>query len=452
MKISILIDGKNRNLNGLARIVIEVQDLETSYALHLPFDGLFARFATPDSLSVDLLITASICYVVDKVVPRSTAYDFWTRDLELQIPVANLKLWKAANREFTRTLNFLTGDHWKLSFSSSDTPVFETPQRKKGRRKSPNKLEFVDAVCSLSGGVDSLVGAINLLENSDLRGIHLIGHYDAPGTKKPQGELFAAISQKYPNKAELLQVRVSHTPVGSNESTLRSRSLVFFAIGLYAARAAGVKVPLYMPENGFIAMNVPLTPSRVGSCSTRTMHPFFLTQLNSALNKLGIDNPIIYPFEFKTKGECIVECSNLDFFCSIADQTVSCSHGSRKQIWKRRSADIRNCGYCVPCLVRRAALNKAGIDNPATYGIDVCAGELDYREKKSSSDDLRAIINLIRDNRTAAEIEKYILAVAPVSQPRKRALMIERGLSEIRSLFQDKSSKKVLQNVGISLT
>src|SRR5437899_6888873 len=97
-----------------------------------------------------------------------------------------------------------------------------------------------------------------------------------------------------------------------------------------------------------------LTPSRAGSCSTRTMHPFFLNSLAAALVQVGITNKVINPLELKTKGECANQCLNQTLMAETHESTVSCSHSSRRQDWKRKSAS--NCGYCVPCLVRRAAL------------------------------------------------------------------------------------------------
>ncbi len=64
----------------------------------------------------------------------------------------------------------------------------------------------------------------------------------------------------YPYRFAIEHIRVAHRPAEAAEETLRSRSFVFIALGLYGAQAAGLQTPLYMFENGFIALNVPLTP------------------------------------------------------------------------------------------------------------------------------------------------------------------------------------------------
>lgn len=448
MKIDIQLDSENRHPDGLAKIAASVAESDMSYELDLPFSDLSRRFGAPNNLSLDLLLTASLCYVIDKMVPRAQAEDFWTRNFELEIPVADVDRWSGVSETLCEMLGFLTGDIWQITFRERESQLFQAPPPKRRRRIVP-QLDNINAVCALSGGVDSLVGAIDLLEDEGLEGVHLIGHYDAPGAKKPQADLFTSIAQQYPGRSELLQVRVSHKPLKSAESSLRSRSFVFFAIGLYAARAAGAQIPLYMPENGFIALNVPLTPSRAGSCSTRTMHPYYLVKLRSVLQGLGIDNPLINPLEYKTKGECVADCSNLNFLRSIIDKTVSCSHGTRKQYWARRTQEIRNCGYCVPCLIRRASLHQANLDDPNFYGLDICAGEVDYSDDKKSSDDTRAIMDAIKSNKLAADFEKDIIAVAYVDSISERARMIERGLNEIKVMIQDKATPEVLRTVGL---
>ena len=77
------------------------------------------------------------------------------------------------------------------------------------------------------------------------------------------------------------------------------------------------------------------------------------------------------------------------------NDSVSCSHATRRQNWIRKSAS--HCGYCIPCIIRRAAIHKAGFDNGQDYGFDICEGELTIEDEKSA-DDLRAMIDFINKN------------------------------------------------------
>ena len=450
MNINIKIDETNRREDGLAQVIVDVPALELSVNLDLPFNPIYSRCGIPDDTTLDLLLVASLCYVIDKSVSRSkTAADFWTRNLNVEIPVSEPKKWQKVNTDLNQTLGFLTGDVWELSFRKRDEKLFKKPQPKKRRKSLPPTIQEIDAVCLFSGGVDSLIGAIDLLENNSLKGIHLIGHYDAPGAKKAQNDLFNKIALKYPQKVELLQVRVSHKSSRANENTLRSRSFVFIALGLYVTRAVSEETPLYMPENGFIAMNIPLTPSRAGSCSTRTMHPYYLDKVRVVLDKLGIKNPIVNPLELKTKGECISECSNLKFFSSLINESVSCSHPTKRQIWIRRDSSVKNCGYCVPCLIRRSAFHKSNLDSADYYGIDVCAGEINLGDRRDSANDFRAMLDALKSGKTAVDFQRDIMAVAFVDRLRERSQMIERGLAEVKSLIRDKSDKTFLRTIGL---
>lgn len=183
MKINIAINETNRKSDGLANISVNIPDLDLQSTLVLPFEEIYDRCKIPAETNLDFLLIASLCYVIDKTVSRSNAFDFWTRDLEVEFPVSNVSKWERAAKNFTEAINFLTGDIWSISFRKRKETLFQAPPPKR-RRKIKPRLAKTEAVCSFSGGVDSLVGAVNLLESGEYQGIHLIGHYDAPGAKK----------------------------------------------------------------------------------------------------------------------------------------------------------------------------------------------------------------------------------------------------------------------------
>ena len=188
MKINFQIDESNRHEDGLAAVMVKNPVSEMKYSLDIPFAEIYARCGIPDEMTLDLLLVASLCYVVDKTVPRSNsdiAPDFWTRELEPEFPVRNPEKWSVIAGDLNQTLSFLTGDLWRVSFHKRKEELFiePPPKKRRGGRVPPIRLDDVDAVCSFSGGVDSLAGAINLLEDKNFTRIHLIGHYDAPGAR-----------------------------------------------------------------------------------------------------------------------------------------------------------------------------------------------------------------------------------------------------------------------------
>lgn len=105
-----------------------------------------------------------------------------------------------------------------------------------------------------------------------------------------------------------------------------------------------------------IALNVPLDKLRVGSHSTRTTHPFYLEKWNKVLNMLGFNITVENIYWDKTKGEMADECKNKEFLSKVIKKSISCSSPAKAK-WKKLPP--QHCGYCVPCLIRRAAMQKA---------------------------------------------------------------------------------------------
>jgi 7-cyano-7-deazaguanine synthase in queuosine biosynthesis len=428
MKLEAILNGTARMDDGLADIRLR-DEADQEHQLDLPFGELFRRFGMPNPIALDLVITASLCYLVDKTVPRQSAPDNWTRSLDVTLPVSEPKRWFPVADELSQALTFLTGDIWQLHFHQSSHALFEPPAQKPLPVIAP-----ANAVSLFSGGLDSLAGAIDLIAGTHHQRVFLIGHYDSPGPRKVQAYLGSRLRQQYPGRVEILHVRVAHRPVKAAEETLRSRSFVFLALGLYAAQALGTDIPLHMFENGLIALNIPLTPSRNGSCSTRTMHPYYLEQMRSITSMLGIPNTIVNPYALKTKGECVTECAGKDLLVNLADLSVSCSHASRKQNWVRKGSD--NCGYCVPCIFRRAAMHRAGLDHGHQYGIDVLAGELAVTDGWESADDLRAVSDFIRHPLTPALLKKKLIAIARFSDLNNHVDLAVRGFAEVKAWLQ----------------
>ncbi|MGH9644928.1 MAG: Qat anti-phage system QueC-like protein QatC [Terriglobales bacterium] len=438
MRIKAYINAGARSPDGLADIRIRFEN-ETEYQLDLPVGDLYDRFGVPNASAMELLVTASTCYMVDKTVPRTIAADVWTRTLEVELPVADPPAWNKIAGDLAETLTFLTGDEWRLVFYKAPEALFEPPKLKSQYLLTNSGIK---AVCLFSGGLDSLCGAIDLLSEVSEK-ILLIGHYDGSGPRKVQAYLASQLTKEYPNRFGIEHVRVAHRPQQAAEETLRSRSFVFVALGMFGAQSLGPAIPLYMFENGFIALNVPLTPSRRSSCSTRTMHPYFLDRLRSVLGALGISNPLINPYAFKTKGECIVECRNQALLVRLAEDSVSCSHASRRQDWLRRNA--KNCGYCVPCMCRRAALFKAGLDDGKRYGRDVLTGELTPEDQRESANDLRAVTDFLRGPVTPAALRKRLLAVSPLPDLDAYSDLACRGFAEIKAWLTGMAKKAAAQ-------
>lgn len=353
-------------------IRFDILDDRTNSNLKINFEEIWRKFAKKklESVYEDLLIIASSVYAVDKKVPRSglysgETYDNWTRALEVSIPVIDLDRWFAVKDDLEATLHFLSGDDWKLYFRKTEQHYSGCPYQD----KYPIIKKDFDGVALFSGGLDSFSGAIKLLEEN--KNICFVGCREYYSLSKRIQELFKLVQNEYAtcnvdiivfnadpgvprNIEEDIQSRY-------NENTSRSRSFLFLAAAVATASLIGNEIPVYIPENGFIGLNIPLTPSRLGSCSTRTTHMHFLNYYNYILKKLGIKHKVENFFAFKTKGEIVEMVKGSNAFTQGASRTISCSHPMRGE--KGVPGRPRNCGYCFPCLIRRASLNNIEIDD-----------------------------------------------------------------------------------------
>ncbi|WP_193388978.1 Qat anti-phage system QueC-like protein QatC [Enterobacter hormaechei] len=319
-----------------------------------------------DFLSIALAVTAA-----DTFVQRESSEDGWTRQFSLRLPLHEPSRWIALKKELESTLHFLSGDIWDFEFC---TGGYAPPEPySQHSRFHLIKLKELDCVSLFSGGLDSAIGAIDLLAVG--RAPLLVSHA-YKGDKSRQDQIAERLNGRYSR----FEINADpHHYQGVTDITMRTRSLNFLAFAAVGACAVQEvsqqkKVDLYVPENGFISLNAPLTPRRIGTLSTRTTHPYFIASIQQLFDAVGIPCQIINPYQFKTKGQMAYQCLNKQLLTEIVESTVSCSH------WKRAN---QQCGVCVPCIIRRASLHAGGINRDAGYTFQSLAkvmNEIDRRD------------------------------------------------------------------------
>lgn len=310
------------------------------------------------SVGVDLMVLAVMAFIADTRVSRAqAAQDRWTRQLKLVVPVRAQGIWDDVAPLLNRTLGFLTGDKWKLEFRQVPFEAYATPAADLFVGHTD-----VDTVCLFSGGLDSLIGAIDLLENEQRKPL-FVSHGGASAVSKPQAELFDSLMARYPGQKTTakrfrhgIRVDAKLFEHMDTETTTRGRSFLFFALAALVGSALGRQFELVVPENGLISVNVPLDPTRLGSNSTRTTHPFYIHRWNDLLGAIGIRGWIKNPYWNKTKGEMVKLCSNLGVLESLHADSISCAHPDVAR-WEQDG--IAHCGSCLPCIIRRASLRDA---------------------------------------------------------------------------------------------
>ncbi|WP_395549400.1 MULTISPECIES: Qat anti-phage system QueC-like protein QatC [unclassified Lacrimispora] len=347
------------------------------------FQDIWRRFDKEniEDIYEDLLVIAISVFAVDRKVPRkrlpdkySNYYSYndnWTRNLDVCIPVLKINKWNENKDKLEEFLNFLTGDEWNILFRKTKYRYRcgEFSKRRYENRNQMVKNKEFDCVSLFSGGLDSFCGALHLLERN--KKVFFVTCMEHKLLKKRVDLIYKRVNDNYPQINKGIYVFSANPGKPENvsediidkfyEDTSRSRSFLFMAVAVAIASIIRPKEGVYIPENGFIGINLPLTKSRLGSCSTRTTHVWALKQLNLLLNSLDIDIPITNFYKYKTKGEIVEEFKDNDIFKKCVAMTLSCSHPTHGRMAHARPPI--NCGYCYPCMIRRASLHKIGIDD-----------------------------------------------------------------------------------------
>ncbi len=303
---------------------------------------------SPAPRAWDLLSLALSVICADTAVRRGDSPDGWTRQIVLKVAVSDPDFWTTQRLLIEDQLKFLTTDVWELEFTGYG--FYPKPP------KVP-QLPDGDCVTLLSGGLDSFVGAIDLV--ADGKKPFAVSQV-AAGDKQSQADFAAKIG----GGLDHLQLNHNVKCPGENDRSQRARSFIFLAYGVLAASALkrykdGEHVDLYMCENGLISINPPLTPARLGSLSTRTTHPVFLGLFQKLLDVAELRITVRNPYQFKTKGEMLCECKDQAFLREHAAETTSCGRYARNG-WQ-------HCGRCLPCLIRRAAFHAWGEADKTQY-------------------------------------------------------------------------------------
>lgn len=313
------------------------------------------------SEAIDLFYVSLMVFYADRKVLRRIQPDAWTRSITIYMPVLCLDKWNANKQLLEFMLYFLTGDHWHFQFRERSLNKYET-LRRDVITKGKDKLAATE-FCMLSGGLDSFIGATDLLALG-----HepiFVGNYNGgKGVSVYQKKVIDLLSTHFAyDKNRFYQFYAA--PKSGKEDTTRSRSLMFFAHAILLASGMGNPITLYVPENGVISLNIPLTVHRSGSLSTRTTHPHFMGTLRQLLLNMGLPISIVNPFQFKTKGEMVRDCLAPQFLKDNIKWTMSCSHPDLG----RYAGDPQpsHCGCCLPCTIRRAAIKFAGIKDESRY-------------------------------------------------------------------------------------
>jgi len=207
----------------------------------------------------------------------------------------------------------------------------------------------------------------------------LVSHRPVSTLDSRQKKLFNALKDEFPDRLIHIPVWINKSVGLGQESTQRTRSFLYTALGTIAAElieAGGVR----FFENGIVSLNFPVADEVVRARASRTMHPVSLHLLQALCCKvtgrnLAVDNPYL----LKTKTEVTASLA-ANQAAHLISHTSSCSHPmfQPKAQW--------HCGKCSQRIDRRFSVIGAGLsayDLDTDYVTDVFVGPRKEGPEKS---------------------------------------------------------------------
>jgi len=363
---------------------------------HLDVNSSFSwdmhELGEPSSPASDLLRIAAAAYLADRLTVRN---QFFVRNMNILVHVVDASIWsRNILKQVENLLSWLTGDEWKISLRQS------TVLPKPITLSLP--IAPMDEVALLSGGLDSLCGGIDMVDDGKRR--LFIGHTDGTAVvQKAQNDVHQFIHDLNSTNTAGFRSLVFSNIGKKVEASTRSRSLLFMSLATAMATSTGAN-KVVVPENGYTSLNVPLNEARGGALSTRSTHPTTFARINHILSDLGICVSISNPYQPLTKGEFVkVAYDKLgDQFVNFLPQTISC--GKLDGTYFKGGNPNWGCGLCVPCVVRRSSIIAAGITDLTPYLSVNLSGDPLSKLRAARKLDIYAVQDSLFHSRTIDDI------------------------------------------------
>lgn len=326
---------------------------------------------------MDLAETAGHIFAIDLACSRGRGDVAWARSIEAHLPVREPDFWNAAAPRLEATFGDFTQDRLRLQFHPEAQPADAPRQR-------ASAFSPFDAVALISGGVDSFVGGLVLVDAK--RRPLGVSHTAAGAITHAQAGVADAITARFP---DFERVGLTAQKYGATfphpEPSQRSRSFLFLSIASVAAAVGGTP-DVFINENGIMAIHLPMTAARAGSLSTHTASPSVLERLQMTLaDVLGAPIEIQNNLLSYTKPEVVNIGRSLGAENDLAG-TVSCWSIGRTG---------RHCGICAPCLMRRISFELHGMPDVA-YDEDAF-NDVGVLHNEFACDNVTHLVRIVRD-------------------------------------------------------
>ena len=342
-----------------------------------------------DPQLADWIDVALACYLADRLATRVTGRgtesgNQWSRVFNLVIPVREKACWSniELKRQLERLLHFFTDDIWHIDFVERVGP--RRPAESQGFLFGFDSSVPV-RVALYSGGLDSFAGAAQTVrEFSDSAFVFVSGITNGRQQAAQRKQL--GVLRKEDSHG-IWQIGVPYGLLWSTsgsphkeESSQRTRGFLFLSLGAVSAIAAGSRT-LFLYENGIGAINLPYDGTQIGTYNSRATHPVALLRMQDFIETLtGNGFSIENPFAFSTKA-AMCRHKAVQELRDYLDLTFSCDG------FPVRVKEQAQCGLCTSCLLRRQAIESAGLSTYDSKGYlnDFTSAEFACSEKQLHS-------------------------------------------------------------------
>lgn len=328
-------------------------------------DFIRKNYNLPDRCK-DLLEIAGYLFATDRITYRghddSDELHGWSREFEIHIKVRDKKFWErnSVKELLSDILKYITGDHkYTFHFYLQEEPDFPSSLFDDSKFTIDTKKKA--SIVLFSGGLDSLAGVIERIEESREE-ICLVSHQSGQaGVISTQNKLFEALNEKYPGRCKHFTFNCGLHLTPTIDESQRTRGFLYTSVAFVLAHNFK-QDKIYVPENGITSLNLPMTQDLMNGRASRTTHPKTIGLLQMLFTLIhGKEFKVIQPYLFNTKTEVveiIKKYKREDLICS----SVTCSN-------TRQSKDKTHCGKCIQCIDRIFAIHSSGLERYDHKGL-----------------------------------------------------------------------------------
>lgn len=258
----------------------------------------------------DLLEIAGYVYAADRMTKRGQPiqleYHGWSRKFHFYIKVRDYKFWqkKSVSESLCKLLTYTTGDlSYEFTFVEGGKDVgqsnlFDNPNINLDKKENT-------VIALFSGGLDSLAGALELLNKTEDNLILVSHHSNNFAVTAIQESIYNLLSNDFPGRMQRFHFTCSLSGERAVEETQRSRIFLYTSIA-YSLMTLAKEKTIHVFENGMTSINFPKRQDMMNARSSRTTHPQTIFLLENFFNSISTEKiKVKQPFFAITKAEVV---------------------------------------------------------------------------------------------------------------------------------------------------